>query len=134
MKTFALLFALAALGANAQVYKWTDEKGQVHYGEQPPPEAKTTTINVPPPASPGAPPAAPAADKPKAAEPGDRVGYNTPKDKAERCKYEKQQLEVINSGSPIEFLNEKKERDILPPEKREAAKKQVEANIKTYCS
>jgi hypothetical protein len=42
MKKIAWLLALLAFGASAQVYKWVDDKGQVHYGEQPPPEAKTT--------------------------------------------------------------------------------------------
>jgi hypothetical protein len=35
------MFASAALGAAAQIYKWTDKDGKVHYGEKPPEDAKT---------------------------------------------------------------------------------------------
>lgn len=32
----AVLLLLAAVGADAQVYRWVDEQGKVHYGERPP--------------------------------------------------------------------------------------------------
>ncbi len=35
--------AIAAAGAGAQVYKWVDDKGQTHYGQQPPP----TSVAIP---------------------------------------------------------------------------------------
>lgn len=35
----ALMFALAALPAAAETYKWVDAKGQVHYSNAPPPES-----------------------------------------------------------------------------------------------
>lgn len=31
-----LVAAVVMAGANAQVYKWVDDKGQTHYGQQPP--------------------------------------------------------------------------------------------------
>ena len=34
---------VVATGASAQVYKWVDDKGQTHYGQQPPP----TSVAVP---------------------------------------------------------------------------------------
>ena len=36
-----LLFAVSAAG---QVYRWTDEKGRVVYGNEPPPGAKSSTV------------------------------------------------------------------------------------------
>ena len=137
MKKLALLFAFAALCAQAQVYKWVDDKGQVHYGEQPPPEAKTTTIHVPPPGSTPAPaPATPPVEKPKTTAAGDpaKPAYDMPKDKAERCKYEKDQLTVLSGDGPIEFINKKGEKDLLMGDERTASKKQVEQNVKKYCS
>ncbi len=136
MRKLALLFAFAALCAQAQVYKWTDEKGQVHYGEQPPPDAKSSTVNVPAPGPTGAPAAAPAAptDKPKPAGDPGKAAFDMPKDKAERCKMEKEQLEVFNSPGPVAFINDKKEKDLLPEDQRAAAKKQIEENVKKYCS
>ena len=35
-----------AISASAQVYKWTDSTGKVHYGDQPPPEAKAAQVKV----------------------------------------------------------------------------------------
>jgi hypothetical protein len=130
-----LLFALAALCAQAQVYKWVDDKGQVHYGEQPPPEAKTSTVNVPAPgpATPAPGTAAAAAEKPKLGADG-KTAYDMPKEKSERCKYEKEQLEILKGDDPVSFTNDKKESDLLVGDKRVAARKLVEENVKKYCS
>ena len=49
-----LLMALAAPAASAQVYKWVDENGRVHYGENPPPGSKPSAVK-PPVAAPNAP-------------------------------------------------------------------------------
>lgn len=42
MRAICLLLLLCGLtvSANAQVYKWTDAQGKVHYGDIPPPQAK----------------------------------------------------------------------------------------------
>ena len=37
MRFFLLLLATLSFSAVAQVYKWTDENGNVHFGTQPPP-------------------------------------------------------------------------------------------------
>ena len=50
----ALALALAMPAASAQIYKWVDERGQVHYGEKPPAGAKPSTVK-PPSAQPNAP-------------------------------------------------------------------------------
>lgn len=138
MRKLALLVALVALGAQAEIYKWTDEKGQVHYGEQPPPNVDTKTIKAPSggPGPSDAPAAAPASDKDKLkAAPADKNGPNkTPTEKDDRCKYEKQQLDVLSKGGAINYWNDQKQLVPLSPEKREAAKAQVQDNIKRYCS
>lgn len=46
----ALLLALTAPAASAQVYKWVDENGRVHYGEKPPPGSKSSAVKPPTPA------------------------------------------------------------------------------------
>ena len=45
----ALLFVSASL--NAQIYKWTDDKGQVHYSEMAPTDQKTEVVAPPLPPS-----------------------------------------------------------------------------------
>ena len=42
------LLILFALPAHADIYKWTDENGKVHYGDQAPANPKTKTLNVKP--------------------------------------------------------------------------------------
>lgn len=45
---FAASLLLAAAGAQAQVYKWTDSQGRVHYSAQPPPNSQATEIHIRP--------------------------------------------------------------------------------------
>lgn len=52
---FAIALLLAAAAAtHAQVYRWVDEQGKVHYGERPPSGAKVTPVET----KPAGPPAA----------------------------------------------------------------------------
>ena len=53
----AIAFAafLAAFAAHAQVYRWVDEQGKVHYGERPPTGAKASPVQDKLAAPPGAP-------------------------------------------------------------------------------
>jgi hypothetical protein len=44
-----------AAGAQAQVYKWVDEKGVTQYSESPPPDRKASKVAVPDPAPPSRP-------------------------------------------------------------------------------
>ena len=53
----ALLFLASASPVVAQVYKWTDASGQVHYGQKKPDDAtpvQTLDLAPPPPAAPAA--------------------------------------------------------------------------------
>ena len=43
----ALMLALAVPAALAQVFKWVDENGRVHYGEKPPPGTKANAVKPP---------------------------------------------------------------------------------------
>ena len=47
MLAILALIVVALLGtAHAQVYKWTDPSGKVHYGDRPPAEAKTEKVKI----------------------------------------------------------------------------------------
>jgi glutaredoxin len=41
-----LAFAVGALPAAAEIYKWTDSSGKVHYSDKPPPEAKKQPVKI----------------------------------------------------------------------------------------
>lgn len=44
MRTGAVLLLLLPLLASAEIYKWVDERGNIHFGDAPPEQAKTQTI------------------------------------------------------------------------------------------
>lgn len=47
MRTLVLLLLLLAAPAHAQVYRWIDARGTVHYSNTPPPpEVKATTLHI----------------------------------------------------------------------------------------
>jgi hypothetical protein len=46
-----LLLLAVPLAAGAQVYRWVDEKGQVHYTQTPPPGKDAQAVGPPPPPS-----------------------------------------------------------------------------------
>ena len=41
------VLCLCGSTVNAAVYKWTDENGQVHFGDQPPPQKQSQSIDLP---------------------------------------------------------------------------------------
>lgn len=43
-RALALAALLAAAAGHAQVYRWVDEQGKVHYGERPPSGAKASPV------------------------------------------------------------------------------------------
>lgn len=58
MKTFLLLVCLVFAGlplANAEVYKWVDEDGNIHFTDTPPPKQKTEEVKIQRAATPTAP-------------------------------------------------------------------------------
>ena len=133
MRKLAWLIALAALAAHGEVYKWIDEKGNVQYGENPPPGVDATKMNVPSGGA-SAPDKAPEGqgDKPP---PAQQAGKPMSKDdRAKRCELERQQLEVLESDAPVKYWNDKKELVTVDPKAREDAKKLVKDNVKKYCS
>jgi hypothetical protein len=75
--TVAACLCLSVSGiANAQVYKWVDEKGKIHYGDHPPEQERASKLAVR--KSPAALPQ-PTAEQPSAlpSAPGAAVKYHT---------------------------------------------------------
>jgi hypothetical protein len=113
----ALLFVLVVAGAQAaEVYKWTDEKGRVHFSDRPVPSAKK--IEIKPPAN--TPP-----DEPSEADAA-RI--------ARECEARREQLLTYQKAARVI------ERDSLGNEKEftEAERQQLIARtqhqIQQYCS
>jgi Domain of unknown function (DUF4124) len=114
MLPFAL--CLLVLPAWADMFKWTDENGKVHYSDQPPPAnaKKSESIKQPKPAA--APPAAAAA--PDAAKPA--AGPKTPAE--QEMEFRKRRLEAAEAEAKAQ-----KEAQATEDKKRncEKAKAQV---------
>jgi hypothetical protein len=96
------LLLLAPLAA-AQVYKWTDASGTVHYSEAPPAqgtkyEKVTTTGTVEPLAAPA--PSETPESKGAAAEPAKPVA-DTPENRGKMCDTLKANLTALQGGGPV---------------------------------
>jgi len=110
----ALALLLLAPLATAQVYKWTDASGTVHYAEAPPPQGThyskvTTTGTVEAPADHAAAPAAsddaPPADKKEAAseqpEAAAEPMADTPENRSKLCDTLRANMDTLGGSGPV---------------------------------
>lgn len=126
-----LAMALAASSASAQMYKWVDKDGKVHYGNTPPPGSKTSAVKAPAAAAAAPGPASSAGDAKKkgpltAAEQeqeyrkrqqdAEKAGKKTEQEqqakvqKNEGCERTKEYLNTLQSGQRIARTNPSGER------------------------
>lgn len=102
---FALLCLLLAPAVAAQVYKWTDPHGTVHYSETPPPQGTpfkritTSGAEQPGPAAPAG--AATNAGAAAPASAGTATVPNTPENRAKFCDSLKTNLALLKGGEGV---------------------------------
>lgn len=150
--------ASTALTAHAdEVYKWVDKDGTVHYGEFPPNNKKSKTIETPSTPEPQAqetseesdataPPAQAApTDAPKANSRDkfleDRNKQKEEKEKAERLKKEKlracneakSNVEMLGSGGKIRIVDESGNAKFLNEEEMKKRLDAEKKNVEKYC-
>jgi Domain of unknown function (DUF4124) len=103
---FVLAITLPVLAA-AQVYRWVDEKGQVHYSQTPPPGRQAQAIVPPPP-----PAAAPNQDSLNKSLADDRAGAGQRRDEAAKaaqartdreaqCRQAREQVAFMDANPPV---------------------------------
>lgn len=46
MRLLLLLCLLACAPASAEIYRWTDADGRIHYSDKPPPDRKATQVKI----------------------------------------------------------------------------------------
>ena len=46
LRLLLLALLIAPLPAGAEVYKWTDAQGRLHYSDSPPPEVKAKQVTI----------------------------------------------------------------------------------------
>jgi Domain of unknown function (DUF4124) len=135
----ALILALAAPLALAQVYKWVDGKGHVQYGDKPPPGVKATPIEPPP--APQGTPGPPQDLAAKEAEFRQRQIKKREEEeqlaRAEKlrqrhCAQAKDQL-VFAERARRRFRVENGERVYLSDEERVAERETLKTSVAKYC-
>jgi hypothetical protein len=138
---FLVFMSVAAL-ASAQAYKWVDERGVTHYGEQPPQGAKVT--QVPNSIGTPAPESAPRADdyqqkdlefrqrriQAEAAE--ERQRYDAARQR-EQCNHQRDTLARLRSSRRMYSLNESGERVYMDDAGRDTAIARQEQLVTRVC-
>ena len=136
LTTCAVMFC-----ASADVYKWVDEEGNVHYGDQPQENAQEMKIkegNVTPSEN---------EDRYRRQQKvldaftHDRQQKNTAHEKAEaekakkdaKCADARARFEKYVNAQYLYRKSENNERDVLDDQEREQALKKMQADIKQHC-
>ncbi len=142
MKRLALAILILAVApfASAQLYKWVDKDGKVHYSDQPPPAQAAKQINVAPgPAT----PAPSARDKDQAleknraeskeaakkAEDSERLA----KQKQEECDRARSYLKGLENGGRFVTFDAKGERVFMEQDQIDAETAKARKNVEEAC-
>ncbi len=135
----------AGLGA-AEVYRWTDERGQVHYGERPPPDGGQR-LELPRAQSGAAQQDRETAQR-RARQQRLLEAYEYEREKqqadaaraaaqrqqaAARCSELKRRWRRLSYPGPVYFTRANGERDYLSDERREAEKRRMRPAYKAAC-
>lgn len=153
-KTLLALILLAApFSSHAEVYKWKDSSGKVHYSDAPPPDAKKTAIGrgkgkaaeTPVTQNPATPNKATKslADKElefnkrrqEAKEAAAKAEKETAaaKEKQENCTRAKATLRSLQEGSRISTTNEKGERVVIDDNTRQHETERAQKDVDSWC-
>jgi hypothetical protein len=136
------LLAVAALPAVAQVYKWTDAQGKVHYADRAASDTATQIRPPTPPAPPPAPAATPATPNPPqigadtaaaSREQTQAVQRDVAKARAEQCKQATDAYEKSVQAMRLFKLNDKGEREYLSATEIDASRVRLRAERDTAC-
>ncbi len=142
MLTGASLLAVAPL-ASAQVYKWVDSKGVVHFAQTPPPagvkfqllNVATDTLSNPTGAASAVAPAdAAAVGVPDNAQRQQPAPSDTPANRAKLCQQLQQNLTLLDSQEALNVAGPDGKPVALSAPQRAVQKATTQAQIKQYCS
>jgi len=132
----ALALLLLTTLASAQVYKWKDANGTVHYSQTPPPSSGTKFKEVKPdtsvPPTPAASTAAPAAAAP-ATQPAATTMADTPENRAKLCASLQTNLAALQSAAPVVMQQDGKQ-TALDDSARKQQASAAQAQYQQYCA
>lgn len=146
-KAIALLLTLAMAGAAGagQIYKWTDEEGNVHFGDKPAGEdservaiqsRRTNPSRVQAEVNARAQAAAKKAEEEAAAQPQGPTEEELRarmEERAEKCQTYRERLQRFVQSRRIYREDENGERVYLNEEEMQEARQQVENQVQEYC-
>ena len=141
-----LLFFMMPLVVNASVYKWVDENGKVHYGDQPKTSQPTVEMKV----DDTAPAPSYSGDELSREEKRERLLQSMEEDRADkqemrekqkavkeknrqRCNRYRDQMRHYERASSLYKLDKDGNRVYMSDGERARATKNLQANIKKYC-
>lgn len=128
------LLLLAPLAATAQVYKWTDASGTVHYSEMPPAQgtkfSKVTTTGTVQPLAPPAPAQASSTDAAPAAAPARMA--DTPENRSTMCTSLKSNLAALQGSGPV-VMQQNGKATALDDSQRKQQTSAAQAQYDQYC-
>jgi hypothetical protein len=133
---FALVLLLLAPAVAAQVYKWTDANGTVHYSETPPPQGtqfkRISTSGIEQPAATPA-PAKKAGTAPRPAATENATLPDTPENRAKLCSSLKANLDVLKGSNPV-VMEQQGKPVALDEAQRSEQLAQAQAQYAQYCA
>jgi hypothetical protein len=146
--TYALMLVLLAAGSTAmgQIYKWTDEEGNVHFGDKPAGEdsekvaiqsRRTNAERVQADVQARADAAAKAAEEEATAAPAGPTAEELQArldERAKKCETYRERLRNFVQSRRIYREDENGERVYMSEEEMQAAREQVENQVQEYCS
>lgn len=138
---FPMIF-IACNSYAAGIQKWTDEGGNIHYGDTPPMKTESQTISISrPPSNPGKP--LPRLNTEKKVDKSTNVKSKDKSKKSNQttdelnkqvCEKAKENLQIIDSSSLIRLkLNDGTER-VLTDEEVDERRLKLEQDVKQYCN
>ena len=135
--------AVAGAPANAQVYKWVDEKGRTHYGEKPPEGTKANEVARPTPPSDPKKTHDPEAWKRKELDLRKeriererreaRDGARTSAERERRCRQARSAMDRIENVQGLYRLDDKGQRVYFTDAERDEERRKARAAIAENC-
>ncbi len=131
----AVACLLAAPLALAQVYKWTDAAGTVHFSQSPPPQGtRYQTMPVPGGQAPGGDEPAPAPAAAPAPAPAGKAGVaDTPDNRSKLCSDLAGNISLLQSGQPLTVDDDQGNRTAMDDARRQQELANAQDQYRQFC-
>lgn len=143
--TILVAVSMIAPNAGADVYKWVDDRGRVHYGDSPPPDQSVQSVRTPPPP--------PEEEVLRSRSRMDELTEDRKSDQEQeaqrrkeetaaereriarenRCRAAKRELHVLELERPVYRLDEEGNRVYLDDDRRATEIGRARGRIRDYC-